>query len=497
MTTTIEPPTVTLRGLGDLQGEPCPDSGSGPQVIRFLDVPFAAPPVGAARWTAPSPPEPWGGLRTNPRVLTRCPQPWPKRRGQPPTFEGHTLEDSEDCLKLAIWAPLAALEAAAESRAEAEAAAQLAAIEAAEEEADGVPTSHVQAHRDAALSRNYGGTGGVVRRLNQLMEEAEAEAEAVQIIDASLREEINSEEGESKGDNGSDPWDSDSNPIPGASQAGNVAKLLTRDDAAASAAATGDAESDAATSSEADHLLPIVFYVHGGGGKHGSCHSPAHSGEALARTQDVVFISCNYRLGIFGFLAHPALSQEDQQSTGEGCCGNYAISDMIMALSWVQEHAAALGGDKDNVTIMGLSSGAQYVSTLLVSPPCRDPKYGMDENQRPKGLFHRAFIQSCVDLPNVRKLQTSCGVWLQKSAEDWGEELAGAMGCPFEEDAELADSYHLGQLASLRKLPVEVLLEHTWDEAATDCYESARLALPLASAVAPSAFAAAFLRVWR
>jgi hypothetical protein len=49
MTTTIEPPTVTLRGLGDLQGEPCPDSGSGPQVIRFLDVPFAAPPVGAAR----------------------------------------------------------------------------------------------------------------------------------------------------------------------------------------------------------------------------------------------------------------------------------------------------------------------------------------------------------------------------------------------------------------------------------------------------------------
>ena len=69
-------------------------------------------------------------------------------------------------------------------------------------------------------------------------------------------------------------------------------------------------------------------------------------------------------------------------------------------------------------------------------------------------------------------MQTSCGVWLQKSAEDWGEELAGAMGCPSEEDAELADSYHLGQLASLRKLPVEVLLEHTWDEAATDCYES-------------------------
>ena len=131
---------------------------------------------------------------------------------------------------------------------------------------------------------------------------------------------------------------------------------------------------------------------------------------------------------------------------------------MITALLWVQEHAASFGGDKDKVTLMGMSSGAQYVSTLLVSPACRDPKYGLDENHRPKGLFHRAFIQSCVDLPNVRKLQTSSDVWLQKSAEEWGEELALNMGCPSKEDAELADSFHLGQLASLRKLPVRTVI---------------------------------------
>lgn len=141
-----------------------------------------------------------------------------------------------------------------------------------------------------------------------------------------------------------------------------------------------------------------------------------------------------------------------------GAPGNYALSDMIAALYWVQEHAASFGGDKDNITLMGMSSGAQYVSNLLVSPPCRDPKHGLDENHRPHGLFHRAFIQSCVDLPNVRKLQTSTDVWLQKSAEEWGEELASNMGCPSEEDAELADSFSLGQLTSLRKLPVRMIL---------------------------------------
>ena len=141
-------------------------------------------------------------------------------------------------------------------------------------------------------------------------------------------------------------------------------------------------------------------------------------------------------------------------------------------LTWVQHHATSFGGNPKCVTIMGLSSGAQYVSTLIASPPSRHPQWGMGKDSRPTGLFHRAFAQSCVDLPNVRKLQSSCEMWGGKSAEEWGEELAEGMGCPTEEDAELADSWHSGQLASLRKLSVEAILEHSWDEAATDCYES-------------------------
>lgn len=78
---------------------------------------------------------------------------------------------------------------------------------------------------------------------------------------------------------------------------------------------------DNQTFSTAKHLLPIIVYIHGGGGIHGSCHSPQHSGEALSWSQNIVFISLNYRLGILGWLAHPALSEEDKQNEGEGCSG--------------------------------------------------------------------------------------------------------------------------------------------------------------------------------
>ena len=395
------------------------------------------------RWRQPAPPEPWEGVRANPRVLTRCPQP---ARGPAVTFDGYELADDEDCLKLAIWAPLTAIHAAEE----AEERAQIAAIEAAE--------AAEQAEQDAA-------------------ERAERAA-----IDGSRLPRDERPMGSSGGLPGGssdspDPFaqgqladDGDDGP-PDHSAASRQAARKAAERRRASGGLPGGAN-DRAEAAEPDtsHLLPIIVYIHGGGGRFGSCHAPHHGGEALARTQNVVFISMNYRLGVLGFLAHPALSAEDRGHMA--CAGNYAIADQVAALTWIQHHAASFGGNKRNITLMGLSSGAQFVSTLLVSPPIRHPQWGMGADSRPTGLFQRAFVQSCVDLPNVRKLQSSCDIWLKKSAEEWGEELAEAMGCPTEEDAELADSWHIGQLASLRKLPVETILEHSWDEAATDCYES-------------------------
>ena len=115
-------------------------------------------------------------------------------------------------------------------------------------------------------------------------------------------------------------------------------------------------------------------------------------------------VNINYRLGIFGFLAHPRLSAEDCEASG-----NYAILDQIQALHWLQRNIACFGGDEENVTIWGLSSGAQYVCNLLVIP-------------RAQGLFHRAVVQSCSDLNNVRQLRGTSKIWPQ-TAEELGESL--------------------------------------------------------------------------
>ena len=91
----------------------------------------------------------------------------------------------------------------------------------------------------------------------------------------------------------------------------------------------------------------------------------------------VVFVNINYRLGVFGFLAHPELSQE----SGHHASGNYALLDMIAALQWVQKNIAALGGDPTNVTIAGQSAGAFAVNFLTASPLA-------------KGLFQKAIAES-------------------------------------------------------------------------------------------------------
>lgn len=109
--------------------------------------------------------------------------------------------------------------------------------------------------------------------------------------------------------------------------------------------------------------LPVMVWIHGGGFLIGASSQSVYDGEPLA-AQGVVVVSLNYRLGVFGFLAHPALSRESPQ----GVSGNYGLLDMVAALEWVKRNIGAFGGDPKNVTIFGESAGGTAVCLLMVMP---------------------------------------------------------------------------------------------------------------------------------
>lgn len=119
--------------------------------------------------------------------------------------------------------------------------------------------------------------------------------------------------------------------------------------------------------------LPVMVWIHGGGFVNGGSSPAVYSGANFAR-DGVIFISLNYRLGRFGFFAHPALK-------AEGMGGNFGFLDQIAALKWVQANIAAFGGDPKRVTVFGESAGGMSVHMLLQSPLAR-------------GLFHQAIIES-------------------------------------------------------------------------------------------------------
>jgi len=123
--------------------------------------------------------------------------------------------------------------------------------------------------------------------------------------------------------------------------------------------------------------LPVMVWIHGGGLNNGSGTAALYDGANLAR-RGVVVVTINYRLGRLGFFHHPALAAE--REAGEPAA-NYGLMDVILALHWVRDNAAAFGGDADNVTIFGESAGGALVTRLMISEPAR-------------GLFHRAVVQS-------------------------------------------------------------------------------------------------------
>ena len=108
--------------------------------------------------------------------------------------------------------------------------------------------------------------------------------------------------------------------------------------------------------------LPVMVWIYGGGFTGGATSIPLYDGRNLAR-KGVVLVSVAYRLGPFGFLAHPQLTAESGRSSG-----NYGLLDQIAALRWVQRNIAAFGGDPHRVTIFGESAGGISVSMLAASP---------------------------------------------------------------------------------------------------------------------------------
>ncbi len=127
---------------------------------------------------------------------------------------------------------------------------------------------------------------------------------------------------------------------------------------------------------EAGAMLPVMVWIHGGGLINGSGTAELYDGSKLAE-QGVVVVTINYRLGRFGFFAHPALTAE----TPKTYLANYGLMDQIAALQWVQRNIAAFGGDPKNVTIFGESAGGISVNRLMMIPEAQ-------------GLFHKAIVES-------------------------------------------------------------------------------------------------------
>lgn len=158
---------------------------------------------------------------------------------------------------------------------------------------------------------------------------------------------------------------------------------------------------------------PVMVFIYGGAFIGGSAAYPLYDGAKLAR-EGVVVVGFNYRVGIFGLLAHPQLSAESSRHAS----GNYGLLDQIAALQWVKANIAAFGGDPDRVTVFGESAGAVSIAVLLTSPLS-------------KGLFEQAILQSPT-LPPLASLAAA-------------EKAGAAVGA---------------QIAALRQLPAAELLTH-------------------------------------
>jgi carboxylesterase type B len=165
--------------------------------------------------------------------------------------------------------------------------------------------------------------------------------------------------------------------------------------------------------------LPVYVWIHGGGLVNGS--SNQHDGTKIVRETGIIVVTLNYRLGVLGFLAHPALT------AAQGESGNYGFMDQQQALRWVRRNIAAFGGDPHRVTIGGESAGGWSVCGHLSAPGSR-------------GLFAGAVIES-----------GSCISWPQADADSFADQVASPVGCPATADP--------AAIACLRRMSVQALLD--------------------------------------
>ncbi|MEO1475414.1 MAG: carboxylesterase family protein [Pseudomonadota bacterium] len=176
-------------------------------------------------------------------------------------------------------------------------------------------------------------------------------------------------------------------------------------------------------------LQPVMVWIHGGSHQTGTGATDLYQANGLVE-KGVVLVTINYRLGPFGYLAHPSLSADDS----DGVSGNYGLLDQIKALEWVEANIAAFGGDPGNVTIFGESAGAQSVSEIMASPLS-------------DGLYDKAILQSGSSTYN--RIHLAADIETTPSAESVGQEFLGPL---------LPDDAIAATAAELRTLPADAIL---------------------------------------
>jgi len=177
------------------------------------------------------------------------------------------------------------------------------------------------------------------------------------------------------------------------------------------------------TKAEQHEKKPVFVWIYGGGFGSGGTAVPIYDGEAMAK-KGIIFVSVNYRVGVFGFLAHPDLTKESPNNAS----GNYGLLDQIAALKWIKKNITAFGGDPDNVTIDGQSAGSMSVNCLVASPVA-------------KGLFNKAIAES--------------GSFMLTNSTFKAGDLNGAE----QQGVKLAEAVHASSLEQLRKVPAVELMK--------------------------------------